>query len=114
MTQVSIKRDYQKFIILSTPRSGSQNLVYFLNSHTNVLSYSEPFQPYFNLGNPEKTLFENPLFFHMYKHLRSKIPLYFLKRIIFKKYPPHISYCISSEQTIGLLPPCPKGLGIKI
>ena len=83
--------DYQKFIVLSLPRSGSNYLIHFLNSHPNITSYGEPFQPNFLLGNPSRTIFENPLFFTIYRHFRNRYPIFFLNHVIFKKYPSTIS-----------------------
>ena len=82
---------YRPYIILSTPRSGSNYLAHLLNSHLNIMSYGEPFQPDFLLGNPRQTLFENPLIYVAYKRLRSRYPIFFIKHLIYKKYPKHIS-----------------------
>jgi len=54
------------------------------------VSYGEPFQPTFLLGNPSITIFENPKFFLFFKYFRNFIPLFFVKQFIFKKYPAHI------------------------
>ncbi len=79
-----------KYILLSTPRSGSNHLAHLLASHPNVMSYGEPFQPNFLLGNPTKTPFENYFIHILYQRYREKFPIFFIKNIIFRNYPSSI------------------------
>lgn len=81
----------QKFIVLSAPRSGSNHLIHFLDSHPSITCFGEPFQPNFLLGNPSRTMFENPVILFLYKFFRATHPIFFLNHIIFKQYPEQIS-----------------------
>ncbi len=81
---------YQKFIILSAPRSGTNYVLHLLASHPDIRAYGELFQPNFLIGNPRDTVFEQPLFFRLYRTFRPWVPLFFLRRVIFRPYPAHI------------------------
>ncbi len=77
---------YQPYIVLSTPRSGSQHLTYLLHSHPHIKSYSEPFQPYYHFGNPDNTIFEHSWIYPLYKRYRDEFPVFLVKYLLFKKY----------------------------
>lgn len=78
---------YQKFIILTTARTGSSHLVYLLDSHPNIVSMGEIYNEVKIWNLPEKSLLRKIP--HL-KKLRDWQPEAFLKFLIFHKYPSQI------------------------
>ena len=83
---IQLKPSYTKYIVLSSPRSGTNYLIHLLASHPNIRSYGELFQPDFLLGNPKSTLLEHPLVLNVFKRYRSKFPVFLLNNAIFRKH----------------------------
>ncbi len=78
---------YQRFIILTTPRTGSSYLRQLLRSHPRVIGYGELF-------NPGKIEFNTPGFDNRNKalrRLRDRDPATFLETQIFRGYPAHVA-----------------------
>ena len=68
--------NHQKFVILATPRTGSNFLANLLGNHNNIKFFGE----LFDLGGLSKEIMIEAL----------KDPLMYLKNRIYKTYPPHI------------------------
>ncbi len=77
---------FTKYIVLSSPRSGTNHLIHLLGSHPAIRSFGELFQPDFLLGNPTPTLLEHPLVFHVFKRYRSKYPVFLLHHFIYRRH----------------------------
>lgn len=78
---------YRRFIVLTTPRTGSSFLRQLLRSHPRVVSFGEIF-------HPGKVHFNTPGFDNKNKALlrfRNREPADFLKAQIFRAYPRHIA-----------------------
>jgi len=78
---------YRRFVILTTPRTGSSYLRQLLRSHPRVIGYGELF-------NPGKIEFNTPGFDNRNKalrRLRDRDPAAFLETQIFRGYPAHIA-----------------------
>lgn len=82
--------DYTKFIILSTPRSGSNYLSQLLHNHPNIHSIGEIFNPKTVWGNPGEPQWERSL---IMKYYRNSLPVHFLKHAVFKRYATSIKAC---------------------
>ncbi|GAB4279380.1 MAG: hypothetical protein Kow0068_03340 [Marinilabiliales bacterium] len=85
--------DYNKFIIITQQRSGSNFLVSSLNYHSEINMFSE-------ILNKKNIFFGNYEFKNISKHLlsqlikyRNKHPKEFITEYIFKKYPDLIKSC---------------------
>ncbi|MBU1912577.1 MAG: sulfotransferase [Candidatus Omnitrophica bacterium] len=78
--------DYQKFIILASPRTGSSYLVSLLGSHTQTICYGEiiislkSFSSYYPGYDSER-----------FTAFRDKYPIKFMEKLIFRKYPSNIA-----------------------
>ncbi len=78
---------YQKFIVLTAPRSGSNYLSYLLHDHPQIMSIGEVYCPDTIWGQPGKTeINHNPFL----KVFRDVFPVAFLKDVVFCKYPDNI------------------------
>lgn len=77
--------NYQKFIILASPRIGSNYLVSLLGSHTQVICYGE-------IINSQGVLFDYPEYDpKRVTAFRDKYPIKFMKKLIFRKYASNIA-----------------------
>ena len=77
---------YTKYIVLSTPRTGSNYLVHLLSSHPHVKSYGELYNPRLLYGNPKRTtidIFPGNVLFPL---ARSLSPAITLQSFIYKSY----------------------------
>ncbi len=75
---------YQKFVILTTARSGSNYLSYLLHDHPQIVSIGEVFLDKNIWGRPGKSQIDNNF---LLKKFRDLFPVFFLKKVIFRKYP---------------------------
>lgn len=83
----NVSNSYQKFIILTMPRSGSNYLSYLLHDHPNIISIGELFCIETLWGQPgKKNLNHNFLL----KFFRNLFPILFLKKYIYHEYPNNI------------------------
>lgn len=76
------KRDYQKFMILAQPRTGSSMLIGTLRKHPQIMGFGEIFnhkRTIFNIDGYENS--SKPLLY-----LRNKYPINFLEHYIFSSY----------------------------
>jgi LPS sulfotransferase NodH len=79
--------EYQKFIILSMPRSGSNYLAYLLNSHPHITCFGEIFDKRTVQGKPANEWIQR---YRYIRAFRNRLPLFFLKTLIFHPYPEEI------------------------
>ena len=77
-------QDYNKFIVLGHPRSGSSMLISTLRKHPQIVSFGEIFHPrsVFLNFNPNR----NTISLNRILALRNKYPVEFLDRFIFTSY----------------------------
>jgi LPS sulfotransferase NodH len=78
---------YTKFIILSTPRSGSNYLSSLHHRHPDIVSYGEMYNPDFIHGDPGAPWMGH---IHALQWLRKIVPIIFLKLFIFRRYTTNI------------------------
>ena len=81
-------KDYQRFIILGRPRTGSNLLHLSLRLHNRIISYGELF------SSKHQTIRGYPRYRHKSKHLmelRDGNPIKFVDQFIYRKYPRSIS-----------------------
>ncbi len=78
--------NYQKFIILSSPRTGSEWLTSLFNSHGQMVAYSELFHHQFI---PWIYGRDRPVLTELFQ-FREKYPIEFMRDIIFRGYPKKI------------------------
>lgn len=87
---ISSHKDYQKFIILGMPRSGSNFLASSLRSRKNIIAYGE----LFNEKSRERRdiLWDTPGYGSTEKALilRDADPIAFLESMVFKKVPTYV------------------------
>lgn len=77
--------NYQRFIILASPRTGSNYLVSLLKSHTRVICYGEVINPKFaHFGYPGYDQ-------RRFVAFRDKYPVRFMEEMIFRKYSPSVA-----------------------
>lgn len=79
---------YEKFIILSMPRSGSNYLSYLLHDHPQIISFGEVYDKSVIWSQPEKIWLQGK---PILKKIRDYFPMVFLKLFIFSRYPRSIS-----------------------
>lgn len=78
---------YQKFFILSMPRSGSNYLAYLLGDHPEIISVGEIYNRNRIWGHPSKPEISKSRYL---KILRDLFPVWFLKTLIYGKHPSNI------------------------
>ncbi|KKT37607.1 MAG: hypothetical protein UW22_C0022G0012 [Candidatus Gottesmanbacteria bacterium GW2011_GWB1_44_11c] len=84
---MSTYQTYQKFIILTMPRSGSNYLSYLLNDHPNIMSIGEVYCRETIWGQPGKTHYNHNYFLKLFRDIS---PTMFLKLFVYHKYSKHI------------------------
>ena len=80
------QKNYRRFIVLTTARSGSNFLLGMLNSHSQVLAFGELFREKKTIGwdiDP----YDRYLQSHRLKRLSQKDPVAFLKNNVFTNFP---------------------------
>ena len=78
---------YQKFVILTSPRTGSNYLSYLLHDHPNMMSIGEVYCLETLWGQPGKAQYNHNIFLRV---IRNLFPLLFLKRFVYHQYPKQI------------------------
>ena len=84
--------DYTRFIVLCSGRTGSNMLLSLLNAHPQIIAFGELFNPQKIWWDTERYFFTRDPFA---LRLRRTQPLAFLKRKVFRRFPPSIA-------TVGL------------
>ena len=74
---------YTRYIILSTPRSGSNFLSQLLHSHGRIVSFGEIYNPYTVWGSPAETSWEHSRVMRLYRNL---FPQRFLEKRVYRSY----------------------------
>lgn len=83
---------YQKFIVLSHPRTGSNYVIDLLGSHPSIVTYGELFSPGFLLGSLKPAIVKRwPFIYHAYTYIRERFPLVILKHVVFRHYRKKVS-----------------------
>lgn len=82
-------REYCKFIVLGTARSGSNFLRGLLNAHSQIITFGELFRSYDSIGW-ELTAYDRYLQSRKLRTLIQENPSSFLEKKVFGKFPKHI------------------------